>query len=228
MAETTTETANNPIAEATSVTEAAGTTLATATEVPVTQQQQGEKPGTQLNAEGEKPVTEGKPTTETKPEGAPEKYDFKAPEGKEYDSVVLDSFSEAAKEANLTQDAAQKLLEKVAPALATRQQEQVKAIQDGWAESSRSDKEFGGEKLKENLGIAKKALDQFSPNNADGSKSEFRKLLDDTGMGNHPEFIRFMFRAGKAISEDSFVSGAPNNKANTNAADVLYPTMKKE
>jgi truncated hemoglobin YjbI len=220
MAETATETATNPT-EATSATEASDTTLATATEVTGTQQQQGDKPGTQPTTEGDKPVTEEKTATETKLEGAPEKYDFKAPEGKEYDSAVLDSFSEAAKEANLTQEAAQKLLEKVAPSLASRQQEQVEAIRNGWLESAKTDKEFGGEKLQENLGVARKALESFG-------SPELRKLLDDTGIGNNPEVIRFMFRAGKAISEDSFVSGAPNNKSQANPADVLYPTMKKE
>lgn len=219
MAETATETATTPTEATTS--EAAGTTLATATETPVTQQQQGEQPGTQTTTEGTKPVTEEKTATETKPEGAPEKYEFKAPEGKEYDSAVLESFSAAAKEANLTQDAAQKLLEKVAPSLASRQQEQVEAIRNGWLESSKTDKEFGGEKLQENLGVAQKALESFGT-------PELRKLLDDTGMGNHPDVIRFMFRAGKAISEDTFVSGSPSNKGNLNPADILYPTTKKE
>lgn len=220
MAETATETANNPT-EPTSATEAPGTTLVTATEVPSTQQQQGEPAKTQPITEGDKPVTEEKPATETKLEGAPEKYDFKAPEGKEYDSAVLDTFSEAAKEANLTQDAAQKLLEKVAPALASRTQEQIEALTTGWIDSTKADKEIGGDKLPENLGFAKKALDTFGT-------PELRKLLEDTKLGNHPEMIRAFVRAGKAISEDTFVSGSPNNKGNVNPADVLYDKTKKE
>jgi len=219
MTETATETATTPT-EATSATETTGTTLATATEAPVTQQQQGEKPETQAKPEGEKPATEEKPA-ETKPEGAPGKYDFKAPEGKEYDAAVLDTFSTAAKEANLTQDAAQKLLEKVAPVLADRQHEQVEAIRNGWLESAKTDKEFGGEKLQENLGVARKALESFG-------SPELRKLLDDTGIGNNPEVIRFMFRAGKAISEDSFVSGAPSSKNTLDPTTILYNNTKKE
>jgi truncated hemoglobin YjbI len=211
MAETATETATTPTEATTS--EAAGTTLATATDTPATEQQQAPVDGT-------KPTTEEKPT-ETKPEGAPEKYDFKAPEGKEYDPAVLESFSAAAKEANLTQDAAQKLLEKVAPSLATRQQEQVDAIRNGWLESTKADKEFGGEKLQENLGVARKALESFG-------SPELRKLLDDTGMGNNPEVIRFMYRAGKAISEDGFVSGAPSSKNTPDPTSILYNNTKKE
>ena len=37
---------------------------------------------------------------------------------------------------------------------------------------------------------------------------EFRQLLEQTGMGNHPEVIRTFYRAGKAISEDGLVSGS--------------------
>lgn len=217
MAETATETATNPT-EATSATEALGTTLATATEVPSTQQQQGDKPGDQPSADGSKPE-EGK--TESKPEGAPESYDFKAPEGKEYDATLLGSFSEAAKDANLTQEAAQKLLDKVAPALASRQAEQLDALANGFIESTKADKEIGGEKLPENLSFAKKALDTFGT-------PELRKLLEDTKLGNHPEVIRAFVRAGKAISEDTFVSGNPNPKGPVSAADVLYGNATKE
>lgn len=133
-------------------------------------------------------------------EGAPDKYEFKAPEGQEFDPDVLGEFSEAAKDANLSNDAAQKMLDRIAPAMAAKQ---AKVIEDGkaaWAESSKADKEFGGDKLNENLAVAKKARDAFGT-------PELKSLLDESGLGNHPEVIRFFFRAGKAISEDNFVGG---------------------
>lgn len=175
---------------------------------------------------GDKPAAEGTPSTEEKPaaeakpaEGAPEKYEFTAPEGKEFDAQLLDTFSAAAKVANLSQEAAQKLLGQMAPALQARQQEQVAAVHQGWRDASTADKEFGGDKLGENMGIAKKALDQFST-------PALRTLLEETGLGNHPEVIRMLYRAGKAISEDSFVSGSANPKGGVNAASVLYDQTK--
>lgn len=150
----------------------------------------------------------------------PEKYEFKAPEGTEYDPEVLESFSAAAKEAGLTQDAAQKLIEKMAPALSVRQADQIQAVHKEWQEGSKADKEFGGEHLPENLGVARKALDTFGT-------PELRKLLDETGLGNHPEVIRLLYRTGKAISEDKFVSGSPGGKAGVDATNVLYPTMRE-
>lgn len=225
MAEPT-GTATNPTEPppATSDTGAAVTPPATD---PGTQQQApsattllGETP----KPEGDKPADDGsKPADPPKPEGAPEAYEqFKAPEGKEYDPHVLEQFSTAAKEANLSQDAAQKLLDKVAPALQERQTQQADALKSQWLNDSKSDKEFGGEKIQENLSIAKKSLDTFG-------SPELRKLLEDTGLGNHPEVIRFFYKSGKAISEDaSFVGGNAPAKGGLNAAAVLYDNTRKE
>jgi hypothetical protein len=143
-----------------------------------------------------------------KPQGAPEKYEFKAPEGKIYDTETMSNFSEIAKELNLSQDAAQKLLDKMAPTIAERQVQQVEAIRNEWAQAAQTDKEFGGDKLNENLVVAKKALDSFGT-------PELRALLNESGLGNNPEVIRFMFRAGKAISEETFVgnSNGAGNKS---------------
>jgi hypothetical protein len=133
----------------------------------------------------------------------------------------LEAFSESAKEANLSQDAAQKLLDKVAPALQARADEQIKAVHQQWTEASTADKEFGGEKLKENLGIARKALDQFGT-------PELKTFLEASGLGSHPEVIRMLYRTGKAISEDKFVSGAPGGASQVDPASVLYDKTGKE
>ena len=136
-----------------------------------------------------------------KPEGAPEKYEWAAPEGVTLDESIMGSLSEVAKELNLPQAAAQKLVDKIAPVMAQRQVEQFEALRTEWRQASSSDQEFGGAKLTENMAVAKKALDAFST-------PEFRQLLEQTGMGNHPEVIRTFYRAGKAISEDGLVSGS--------------------
>lgn len=177
------------------------------TETLVTQQQQAapaEAPQAQATAEAKPATVEQKPSDnagEAKV-GAPEKYEFKAHEGYEFDSSVINAYSEVAKELNLSQDAAQKVLDKMAPALQARQAEQINSIRDEWVSLAKSDKEFGGEKMSENLGVARKALDAFG-------SPELRTLLNESGLGNHPEVIRLFYRAGKAISEDRFVGGSP-------------------
>lgn len=148
---------------------------------------------------------EGEPAAQTEeepeqPEGAPETYEFKAAEGAELDPTVIEQFSTVARELDLTQDKAQLLLDKMGPVIASRQAEQIQAIQTQWANEARTDKEFGGDKLNENLATAKKALEAFG-------SPELRTLLNDSGLGNHPEFIRLLYRAGSKISEDQLVPG---------------------
>lgn len=214
MSETTAEPTTPTEGHATS--EAAAETLLTSTAPAATKQQQGT-----LRTEGGWPNEEAKSTEEAEYEGAPETYEFSEPEGKAYDPGILNSFSEAAKDANLTQNAAQKILDKMAPALAEKQQAVVKAVHDEWIASSKADKEFGGDKLPENLAVAKRGLDHLA-------SLELKKLLLETGLGNNPEIIRAFYRAGKSISEDGFVTGGKSSQDTRSTADLLYPTSKKE
>ena len=124
------------------------------------------------------------------------KYEFTAPEGQAYDAAVLAPFEEVARELNLTQEAAQKVLDKMAPAIAARQEERVAAIQAEWAEQTRADKDLGGEALSENLAVAKTAMNKFA-------SPKLQALLHSTGLGNHPEVIRLFNAVGRAISEDT-------------------------
>lgn len=169
----------------------------------------------------EAPKGEGEGSTEgeqAKPPGAPDKYEFKAPEGHTFDSSVVEQFSEVAKELDLTQDAAQKILDKMGPVIQARQDEALQAVRTEWEAAAKIDKEFGGDKLTENLSVAKKALDQFGT-------PELRTLLDTSGLGNHPEIIRVLYRAGLAISEDGFVSGNGSKATPETPAQRMYPNM---
>jgi len=158
------------------------------------------------------------------PTSAPEKYEFKAPEGTSLDDAVIAEYSTVAKELGLSQEAAQKVIDKLAPKLAERtaavQAEAFNAFKNGLEAQTRADKELGGDKLGENLAVAKKALTAFGT-------PELRKLLDDTGLANHPEVIRVLFKAGKSISEDRFVPGGKQpTKGERDAANALYPNQK--
>ena len=180
--------------------------------------EQGQQAAEPAKAEGQQGSEKAATQEGDKPSGAPEKYEFKPFEGAMLDSEVVSAYSEAARELNLTQEAAQKMLDRIAPVLQQRTAEQVTSISNEWANMARSDKEFGGEKLSENLSVAKKALDAFGG-------PELVSLLNESGLGNHPELIRFFYRAGKAISEDRFVtgsSGAGKGVGIKDFASVLY------
>jgi len=158
-------------------------------------------------------------STETKaPEAqAPESYDLKMPEGVELDKAAADEFTAIAKEMKLPADAAQKLAD-VGAKMAQRQVEAHAKLVESWTESVKTDKEIGGDKLAENLGIARKALDQFGT-------PELKDVLNMTGFGNHPAVIRAFYKIGKAISEDGFVKGSTPSAAATDIAKRMFPTM---
>ena len=131
---------------------------------------------------------------------APEQYEFQKPEGVEIAEPVIDAFSKVAKDLNLSQDAAQKLMDEVAPAIAQHQNEALKQQIKAWQDELRSDPEFGGDKLQENLGIANKAFKQFF---SDAERAEINR----SGLGDWAPLVRAMHRVGKAMSQDNFVVG---------------------
>lgn len=176
---------------------------------------EGDKPHEDKPADGDKPAD--KPDDkEQKPEGAPEKYEFNAAEGVELDTEALKDFEPVARELNLTNEQAQKLVDAYPKILAGVQQRQADAWQkqtEGWAEAVKADKEIGGDKLESNLSAAQRALDQFG-------NPELKEYLNVTGMGNHPELVKAFVKIGKAMSEDGMVSGKDTGQRS--AAEVLY------
>lgn len=163
---------------------------------------------------------EGKGQQDADKPTVPEKYEFKAPEGTQLNPEVIGKFEGVAKELGLSQEAAQKVVDAMAPQLAAAQAAQFESIKTGWADSARTDKEFGGVKFAENLAVATKALDAFGT-------PALRTLLNDTGLGNHPEIIRAFFKAGQKISAPNFVAGGASGAAPTSAAATLYPNQAK-
>lgn len=177
-------------------------------------------PGAEKPTEAAPKDKDGK--TDDKPKGAPESYkDFAIPEGMEFDKERASKFTEVAKKANLDQDTAQAFVDLYATAVKETAEAQAKMwadTQNNWANESKSDKEFGGVKFNENISVAKKALDKFGT-------PELIELADSYGMGNHPEFIRLLYRVGKAMSEDKFVVGAGGTGGPKDPAKVLFPDM---
>lgn len=154
-------------------------------------------------------------TKATEPQ-VPESYELQMPDGIELDKASADEFTTIAKELKLDQAAAQKLAD-IAAKQAQRQVEAHTRLVESWVEQVKADKEIGGDKFDENLGIARKALDTFGT-------PELRDVLNASGLGNHPAVIKAFIKAGKAISEDRFVTGSPKG-ADTDMAKKMFPSM---
>ncbi|EHN9304225.1 peptidase [Salmonella enterica subsp. enterica serovar Muenchen] len=177
---------------------------------------EGDKP--QPGADGDKPE-EKKPgeEKEQKQEGAPEKYEFKPAEGQELDAAALEQFEPIAREMNLTNEQAQKMVDlygtKIMPMVQQQQVEDWQKTTEQWAADVKADKEIGGDKLTGNLSAAQRALAQFGT-------PELKEYLEGTGLGNHPELVKAFVKIGKAMSEDGMVTGKESGQRS--AAEVLY------
>lgn len=166
------------------------------------------------------PVTTTTEQTSTTPEvtapAVPESYEFTMPEGVQLDQTAADEFTAIAKELKLDQATAQKVAD-VGAKMAQRQQEAHVKLVETWTEAVKTDKEIGGDKLAENLGVARKALEAFGT-------PELKDVLNSTGFGNHPAVIKAFYKIGKAISEDRFVTGGAKGPE-TDIAKRMFPSM---
>ena len=183
------------------------------------------KPGEQPEPKKDDTILGGdKKQPESKPEdkqGAPEKYtDFTMPEGMTLDKDTADKAMALFKEMNLSQEQAQKLV--------TLQAENAKALNEAtlqgyqqqtneWKESS---VKLYGAKSQEEFAVAAQAINRFGT-------PELRTILNETGLGNHPELVKFFVQVGHAIKEDSPADGRKVGEK-VSDADLFFPGMKKK
>ncbi|EAY3774999.1 peptidase [Salmonella enterica] len=175
-----------------------------------------DKPADDKKQEGDKPAEK---KDDDKPEGAPEKYEFKPAEGQELDTAALEQFEPIARELNLTNEQAQKMVDlygtKIMPMVQQQQAEAWQKTTEQWAADVKADKEIGGDKLTANLSAAQRALDQFGD-------PELKEYLDSTGLGNHPALVKAFIKVGKAMSEDKVVTGG-HESGGSDLISAFYP-----
>lgn len=147
--------------------------------------------------------------------------DFTFPEGVEKDEALLNAFTPVAKELGLKQEQAQKLVTLQAAHAKAHADAQAKAWETTmteWQTTARQDQEYGGVKFDENLKVASDAVKKYG-------SPELTKALEQTGLGNHPEMVRFAYRVGKAMREGSVVPGATPPAGDVDPAKVMFPNM---
>ena len=173
---------------------------------------EGDKPA-DAPKDGDKPADAPK---------APEKYEaFTLPDGVKIAPEAEAKIVATAKEFNLPQEGAQKLVNaaiELNKSFATQMDTKIADIRKEWETSSRTDKEFGGDNFEVNLAVANTAVRAF------GSPA-FKQLLKDSGVGNHPEFIRTFLNIGKSISQDVIV-GTGDGVASADASGFTAAASK--
>jgi len=149
-------------------------------------------------------------------QGAPETYeDFTLPEGMELDPESSEQFKATAKEMNLTQEQAQKLVDLQGQVMA-KQQEQLAQTVEQWKEDVKNDPEIGGPNMEKSVQEAQKALAAYG---TDGLKD----MLNQSGLGNHPEVVKFFAKVGRTLKEDTAEDGAAGKgNEDKTLAEALY------
>lgn len=232
MTDTTAPTPSTSSATTTDAAPSAAAPAATPAIAPAGEAPAGEAPSL-LNsvaadgkpAEGAEAKGDGEEGEEGKPAAAavPEAYELQAPEGFTIAPESVELVTPVFKELGLSNEQANKLMP-VAAKFAQQIQQQMldahTATTADWGKQALADPELGGgstETFNQNLGIAAKALDDLAT-------PEFRKFLDDTGLGNHPDMIRFALRAGKAISDEAriFRTDSAATPAKPDRLSLLY------
>jgi hypothetical protein len=157
--------------------------------------------------------------TETPPTPIiPEKYELKVGEAFTLGQEYLDSFQAYAKEAKLSNEQAQQILDREAFALSEyskKQEVEFEGIKNKWIEDAKNDPEIGGDSFKQNVELAQRALEKYST-------PQFINELNSSGYGNHPELVRIFARIGKAFSEDKIVSANTNTGNKKSYEEIFY------
>lgn len=158
---------------------------------------------------------------------APAEFKLDVPEGFEQFSADFETFNGEAQDwmkANpkaTAADAFKWAAERQAKLVKSQTEsmsEQFQQTVQGWEAQAKADPEIGGDKFNENISIGRKAVEQFG-----GPK--LMEALTQSGMGSHPEMIRFAVKVGQAMadpkilvnnsggSKPSFVNGLYGNKS---------------
>ena len=154
--------------------------------------------------------------------GAPNVYEpFNVPENIHVEPGLHDRFVGMAQSLNLSQRGAQHLIDAHLSALDCQNhahQDHHYRTRENWRSECQCDTEIGGPQMAANLARAREVMRTF------GSPA-LRELLDESGLGDHPEVVRFFVRIGKAVGEGNYVAGSGGVSKPLTPAQKLYPNM---
>jgi len=181
------------------------------------------------------------PKAPTEPGKAPEAYtDFTLPEGLTLSKEAIDAATPIFKELGLSQEAAQKLVsfhaDQLKATTAASQADAYSTMRQGWQAQTLADADIKGYSTDGKTGIDAvkvdigRAIGTLPPALA----TEFKAAMDLTGAGDHPAFVKAIWKLSQAISEGKPVTGAgpspegqrkPGTDAKPTAAQSLYPGL---
>jgi hypothetical protein len=135
----------------------------------------------------------------------PQGYDLTEIVPAEYDQTVVDQFKKKAHESGMSEDA----VKKMAAWYRELETANIKKMEDARQQQSG----MGILQLKQEFGLnfdrevnnARKALEAYTDSN-------FRKYMDESGLGNHPALVKAFAKIGRELSEDRLVQSETAQK----------------
>ena len=175
---------------------------------------------------------------ESKEEGAPDKYeDFKTPEGFELDPEVVKEGGALFKKHNLSQSAAQELVDFYIRQTKDAFEAPFNAYVDKrqeWRDEISADPDIGGSKLN---GV-RTSIGRLLDVPGDPKLTEaFRAAMDYTGAGDNPAVVKWLHAISQKLGEGSPVRGrgmvevtregqvVRPGQSNVSAAAAIYPHL---
>ena len=170
-----------------------------------------------------KPSIFDKPVDEPKPEPpadnpadktVPEEYEFKLGEGLSISDALKARFSKVAKEASLSQEQVNALMD-------MHSETMLEVLQAGEKQAADWEAECKAQGLlsREKLGYAVEALNVFGGDEA-------KQVLIETGAANHPAVMKMLQTIGELIHEDTNKEGDTKAQSKQDIADILFANSK--
>lgn len=196
------------------------------------------KPTTPSEADT-KPTDPAKPVDPAAPKVEPYTA-FAAPEGYTIDKALVDQVTPLFREAGLTQDQAQKLVDlhvKNAIDSAKAPAATYAKTREGWQAEVRADKEIAAYSRDGKTGLDAVQVDVARALNALGDTKlaqDFRSAMDLTGAGDNPAFVRTFWKLAQHIVEGKAVGGKgpsplgqvdPSKPIKPSPAQSMYPNL---
>lgn len=185
-----------------------------------------EQPEVQTEAQQEAQQAPVEQTEAEKPAAA-EPFVLDVPEGMEAFKGDFEAFSsdmDAWLKANPAASAREALAEAASRQARVASEKGASLAKDSatqvaaWADELKSDKEFGGSGYDGNIALAVKGVE------AVGSPA-LRQLLDETGLGNHPDMVRAFRKVGQLVADAPFATGAQPPQQAKDLGARMYPNM---
>lgn len=172
------------------------------------------KPEAKAESKAEAPKTDEPKPDADKPKEEP-KFDLKLGKDSPLNETHVEKIVALAKAQGLSQEQAQALLDRESDLMSEFKEAQVEQLESAkaqWLTQVQKDPEISG---KENAEFAKRVVDRFG-------SDEFKKAVNESGLGNHPELVRVFVRIGKAMADDKLVQPGAQAVGKRSMEDIFY------